>query len=206
MVAGGVALSLYFNNILDLIKYIWQLPVIFGAVFWMSILWRRVTKTAALLTVCYSWLTIVFLPNFLPALEWTTVNSPYVHLFSSIGLPLQHVAKPVLMTLTYGLDVIIPFLLLAIVSLSTKPLDRELLDPLYARFHTAIESDPDRDKEAVAASVQNPSQFDNKKWLPHTDWEMMKPSRTVFWGFIGCFGMALAVLGFAFLIANVRWP
>jgi len=205
MVFGAVALSLYFNNILSLIKYIWQLPVIFGAVFWSSILWRRITKGAALVTVCYSWLMIVFLPNILPPLDWTSVNSPYVHIFHVLDM-MQNSSDSVLMTITYSLDVLVPFLLLILTSLLTQPEEKEKLDYLYAKFHTRVTSDPEEDKKQVMDSLENPDRFDRQKWIKHPDWEMLKPTPTVFFGFIGCFVIAIMVLGFAFLIANLQFP
>lgn len=59
---------------INLLKYIWQLPVIFGTVFWLSIYWRRLTKAAALTAVVYSWLMIVLLPNVLPQISWVAAH------------------------------------------------------------------------------------------------------------------------------------
>ncbi len=51
---------------IELLKYIWTLPVIFGAAFWLSILWRRVTPAAAWSSVAFSLLFSFVLPVLLP--------------------------------------------------------------------------------------------------------------------------------------------
>ncbi len=66
IIIGGVALSQLFHSVIELLKYIWTLPVIFGAAFWLSILWRRVTPAAAWSSVAFSLLFSFVLPVLLP--------------------------------------------------------------------------------------------------------------------------------------------
>ncbi len=66
IIIGGVALSQMFHSVIELLKYIWTLPVIFGAAFWLSFLWRRVTPAAAWSSVAFSLLFSFLLPVLLP--------------------------------------------------------------------------------------------------------------------------------------------
>ncbi|MFH1070606.1 MAG: hypothetical protein V1794_13405, partial [Candidatus Glassbacteria bacterium] len=69
IITGGVLLSLLFHSVIELLKYIWTLPVIFGASFWLSFLWRRVTATAAWCAVVFSLFYSFVLPVALPGLD-----------------------------------------------------------------------------------------------------------------------------------------
>jgi SSS family solute:Na+ symporter len=213
MVFGAVALSIYFNNILSLIKYIWQIPVIFGTVFWLSILWRRITKTAALSSVIYSWIMIVFLPNILPGISWIASHEhahilvyPNLFILNSFGLNLSQLSHSWLMTINYSMQVIMPFLILIGVSLLTRPPDNKVLNAVFARLRTPVSDVPDGDKKQIQKYMDNPHIYDHQKLFPKSKWEVLKPDRISALGFLSCVIIAVAILGFALLIANIRIP
>ncbi len=66
IIIGGVLLSQMLHSVIELLRYIWTLPVIFGAAFWLSILWRRVTPAAAWSSLVFSLLFSFVLPVVLP--------------------------------------------------------------------------------------------------------------------------------------------
>jgi solute:Na+ symporter, SSS family len=66
IIIGGVILSQMLHSVIELLMYIWTLPVIFGAAFWLSFLWRRVTPAAAWSSVAFSLLFSFLLPVLLP--------------------------------------------------------------------------------------------------------------------------------------------
>ncbi len=273
MIAGAIVLSLYFNNVLSLIKYIWQLPIIYGAVFWLSILWKKCSKAAALTAVIYSGLMIVVLPGVLPKVNAIATHPsllvytqermievkagataqdvelgladevgdviskehripPTPVLFENIeetndatirrygsgkiypnllalhmtGIDLRHLSRSGLMTLSYALDVIMPFLLMLLISIFTRPVKADILNRFYSKFHTPVQVDDIKDEAEVKRSIQNPHRFEQEKLFPGSSWEIMKPSRTVYLGFLACIAIALAVMGFAFLMANIQIP
>lgn len=274
MVIGAVALSIYFNNVLSLIKYIWQLPVIFGSVFWLSILWRKVTRTAAVTAVIFSSLTIIVLPGLLPQFDGISTNPRFlavtkaqtisvragataedvnqgladkigeviikkhqteptpiffekiiepktesgtrsrgsgklaVNLFflDLMGIHLSALSKPALMTLSYFIDILMPFVIMFIISLFTRPLESSMLDRFFARFHTPVEPTPEKDWQSLEKSLKNPHRFDENKLFPRSSWEILKPSPTVIWGFLGCFGIAILIYGLAIVVAKINVP
>ncbi len=274
MVVGGILIALYFNNVLAILKYIWQLPVIFGAVFWLSIFWRKVTKAAALTTVVCSGIMIILLPGLLSQIKGISHNQdllfstkpsviqveagatledvaagraqnvgelitkdhateptpvlfeeiveldtpagiqrygaglaqPNLLLLHALGINLKTWPKAVLAAVPFYMNALMPFILLIIVSLLTKPTDEKSLDTFFAKLHTPVSTDPVTDQREVALSIKEPHRFDQQKLFPGSAWEIMKPSRIVTYGFIICFGIALAVMGFAFVLANIKVP
>ena len=69
IIIGGVLLSQVMHNVIELLKYIWILPVIFGASFWFSYLWRGVTKTAAWSAITFSLIVSIVLPVVIPVFQ-----------------------------------------------------------------------------------------------------------------------------------------
>ncbi len=208
MIAGAIAISLYFNDVLSLIKYYWQLPVIFGAVFWVSILWRYVTRTAALVTVFFSWMVIVMLPNILPQMSFVAghvpagvADKPMLVVLALMGVGFDGASNPILMTLNYSLNIILPFVLLVVVSLFTSKPERKAVDNVFARLNMPVSSDPNQDVQNVDAEIMAYEQEANP-----SAWGLKKFSKTDVWGFFACIAISILVILFAWLIANITVP
>lgn len=75
IIIGGVLLSQLFHSVIVLLKYIWTLPVIFGASFWLSFLWRRVSAAAAWSAIIFSLTFSFLLPVLLPQVN-SIASSP----------------------------------------------------------------------------------------------------------------------------------
>jgi len=69
ILVGAVLVSQIFHSVIVLLKYLWTLPVIFGSSFWLSYLWRRVTKKAAWSAVVFSFLVSFLLPLVMTRIE-----------------------------------------------------------------------------------------------------------------------------------------
>jgi len=69
IIIGGVILSQVLHSVIELLKYIWTLPVIFGASFWFSYLWRGVTRTAAWCAIAFSLVVSIILPVVIPEFQ-----------------------------------------------------------------------------------------------------------------------------------------
>lgn len=74
IILGGVILSQLVHSVIDLLRYIWTLPVIFGASFWLSYLWRRVTAPAAWSAVAFSLVFSIILPIAVPQVRSLATN------------------------------------------------------------------------------------------------------------------------------------
>ncbi|MCL5019081.1 MAG: sodium:solute symporter family protein [Patescibacteria group bacterium] len=62
VIAGAIYLSLYFEDIFLQFKFIWELPIIFGASLWVGLFWRRATTAAVWTNVLISALLFFILP------------------------------------------------------------------------------------------------------------------------------------------------
>ena len=51
VIVGGVVVSLAFMNVFEQLKISWEMPILFAAIFWIGMFWRRATKWAAWGTV-----------------------------------------------------------------------------------------------------------------------------------------------------------
>ena len=204
--AAGTLLALFFHDVLRLLRFVWQIPVIFGALFWLSILWRGVTKAAALAAVAYSFLTILVLPSFLapPSSPPGLPGQPLLLLLWSWGVDPAGRSPSAWWTLAYLLDTLVPFLLLFGVSLFTAPPEENALNRFYARFHTPVGPDPEEDRAAVEAALAGLGEV--KTGGRSSRWEIRRPSRTTLAGFLLCFLLALGIFFFALLLGRWRVP
>ncbi len=213
MITGAILLSFSFNNILSLIKYIWQLPVIFGPIFWLSLFWRRLSKTAALSAVTYSWIMIVLLPFMFSGISWFTTHEqseiikyPNLLALYLAGFDLSGLSFSWLMTINYAMQVVIPFIILFAISYISSPPEKRLLDSIFARFHTPVVDDKQEDEKQIQRYVDNPHIYDDQKLFPDSDWELTRPEKITVAGFFGCMVLAVAILGFALLISSLKIP
>jgi SSS family solute:Na+ symporter len=271
IIIGGVLLSQMLHSVIELLKYIWTLPVIFGAAFWLSFLWRRVTLAAAWSSVAFSMVFSFILPVVLP-LSGSLATNPGmlietaplavevrvgagsqdvaaglasregelivkqqpvpstpvyfqelgtssdgsvrgsgkfrlgIRALSGLGCDFRESTRATLEAVTYLLDAVLPFLVLFVVSLVTRPVDRSALERFYARIHTPVRRDPNEDSREVELSLADPHRHDSRRLLPGTHWMMLKPDRSDIMGFVAATVVALAIVGLVFLVAGITWP
>lgn len=70
---GGAIIATQFDNILEILKFIWEFFVIFAAAFWLGLKWRRANRQGAwasiLVTLFIFYLLPVLLPLIMPSLK-----------------------------------------------------------------------------------------------------------------------------------------
>ncbi len=79
---------------------------------------------------------------------------------------------------------LLPFVILIVTSLLTKPDPEGTLDNFYAKMRTKVNPDPEIDAREVELSVQNPARYNNLLLLPKTQFELYKWNRQDWIGFI----------------------
>lgn len=68
VILGAMYLSIYFQDIFVQFKFIWEIPIIFGASFWIGLFWRKATKSAVWTNVIVSAILFFLLPATLPSM------------------------------------------------------------------------------------------------------------------------------------------
>lgn len=292
VVAGAVALSLTIYDLFANLQLTWIVPMLFAAVFWVGMYWRRATTSAAWITFTFCLLFFFVLPIVLPnlspgmtksadytrtshvimstttraatpldvsrgkaksegesitktkrrggvALFWTGSVKPageeklkeidrrsvpggeevvYEYdcdlvatgrlrldmlIIDKLGVNLASMNKAAIKTLDLPFATIVPFLVMIVASLLTKPNSKASLDRLYVKMKTPVDSDPANDKAQMERSYAQPDRFDDRKLFPNTNLEFQRPSAWDFWGFIGCFVICFAIIGLAVLVSRI---
>jgi SSS family solute:Na+ symporter len=90
---GGIGAAMFVDNLLEIFKYLISIPAIFGAPIWLSICWRRLTKTAVKIEVGVCFILFAFIPNLFLGLDWARTNPDflvqtegYSHVFNTPAL------------------------------------------------------------------------------------------------------------------------
>jgi SSS family solute:Na+ symporter len=107
-------------------------------------------------------------------------------------------------TLTFIFRIVFPFLILMLIALFTKPVDKERLDQFYGKLLTPVvgESGPDDDKE-MELTRANPTRFNHLKIFPNSNWEFRKWNREDWIGVIVSSVAVLSVVGLLMLIVSL---
>ncbi len=66
---GAALITTQFDNILQILKFIWEFFVIFVAAFWLGLKWRRANRKAAWVSIVATFLLFYLIPLLLPALQ-----------------------------------------------------------------------------------------------------------------------------------------
>jgi len=120
-----------------------------------------------------------------------------------VGVELSTADNAMLQTLRLPPRMFIPFLVMIIVSLVTKPGTTAALDRYYAKMKTPVSADPEEDELKLAAAYGDPRQFENRKLFPGTNFEMLKPSTFDVMGFVVSVGICFVFLAFAHWLVNI---
>ena len=98
---------------------------------------------------------------------------------------------------------LLPFIILIVTSLLTKPDPQNILDNFYAKMRTKVNPDPEIDAREVELSVQNPARYDSLLLLPKTQFELYKWNKQDWIGFILSVAGVGLVLLFIWLVVVI---
>ena len=93
---GGAIITLQFDNILQVLKFIWEFFVVFAASFWLGLKWRRANAAGAWLSIIGSFSIFYLLPVLIP-LAFPQLRQDATLLKQTQPAPIERVykAKPV---------------------------------------------------------------------------------------------------------------
>ncbi len=120
-----------------------------------------------------------------------------------IGLPLETYSPSTLATLDYPPKILLPFLVMVLASLLTKPNSKEALDRYYVKMKTPVTGDLEADERELEDSYRSPDRFEHRKLLPGTSLEFQRPSRADVVGFVTCVAACFAIIYIALLVTRI---
>ncbi|MBN2577810.1 MAG: sodium:solute symporter family protein [Pirellulales bacterium] len=98
---------------------------------------------------------------------------------------------------------VLPFLVLIVVSLLTRPEKKTRLNRFFAKMGTIVLDDREADARELELAYADPSRVDRRKLFPKTQWEFFKWNRVDTIGFLLAVLCAFAVLGFLKLLLMI---
>jgi SSS family solute:Na+ symporter len=106
-------------------------------------------------------------------------------------------------TIRLTLRSFLPFLVLIVVALMTKPDHSLSVRQFYATMRTPATADKEFDHREVALSLENPERFDHRMLFQNSNWEFEKPNRVDVIGFAVFLAAGLSVLGLLYLVSLI---
>lgn len=123
--------------------------------------------------------------------------------YSLLGLPLEEYSAASLRTLDLPLKILVPFLVMILASLVTRPNSEESLDRYYVKMKTPVTGDNEFDAQQLDESFEFPHRFDHRKLFRNSQLEIQRPTLADVVGFLVCVGACFAIIYLAVLIASL---
>jgi len=124
-------------------------------------------------------------------------------IYSAFGMDLQQASNALLKTLRLPTRLVLPFVVMMLLSLLTRPGTPEVLDRYYAKMKTSVDADEDRDRRKLEEAFQDLQQFEKMKLFPGTNWEFSRPSFFDVAGFLVCVAICCLLLWLLYWLANI---
>jgi SSS family solute:Na+ symporter len=124
-------------------------------------------------------------------------------LYQLVGVDFTKLANSTLATMELPPKIVLPFLVMILFSLVTKPNSKESLDRYYSKMKTPVVPDPEADLRNLEEAYQNVEALEQRKLFPGSSLEIQKPTRTDWIGFLVCLAMCFAIIGLAVWMANI---
>lgn len=206
VIVGAAVIAVTVADVFGQFKMAVEIPLIFAAPFWIGMVWRRATTTAAWVTMATTLVVFFVLPYALPIAVPSLRPAPMqidFRILDAMGFDLTQMSNATLESLRLPLRVAAPFVLLILVSLVTRRNDPGPLDRYYAKMRTEVDADPARDAANLAAVYTDPSLVAAKRLFRHRDLEIGRPRRIDVFGFLASVLACVAIL--AVLVAAANW-
>lgn len=97
-------------------------------------------------------------------------------------------------TLRILIRMVVPFFILIVVSLLTRPDDQRSVSLFFVKMKTEVKTDPRADAREMELSYANPDRFNHKKLFPNSSWELDKWDKTDVIGFLISVGVVFSII------------
>ncbi len=126
-----------------------------------------------------------------------------IYIMSAVGVDFSEWSNAGISTANLLVDAVLPFLLLILFSLLTKPNAEPVLRDFYARIHTPAVADAEEDARLVQEKINNPELVEQNKLFPGTSLMFWRPTRFDILGFLACVGFVLLIIGCYMAVASI---
>jgi SSS family solute:Na+ symporter len=123
--------------------------------------------------------------------------------YAALGMDLESKSDAMLDALGLPVKIVLPFLVMFILSLLTKPGTPEALDRYYAKMRTEVSPDPEEDRRRLEAAYANPADTMEQKLWPDSNIEIARPTKTDVVGFLLTCTACFVVIGLVLLMAGI---
>lgn len=124
-------------------------------------------------------------------------------LLDKLGFDLSQNPYSLNETIRVIFKILIPFGVLFIVGLITRPDEKEAVDRFFVKMKTPVLADPESDKAELEKSYANPARFDHQKMFPKSNWEFCKWNKVDGIGFAISCCVAAFIVGMLFLVVSI---
>lgn len=124
-------------------------------------------------------------------------------IYDLLGVDLRKQNAAMLAAMELPPKIFLPFLVMIAVSLLTRRNSPAALDRFYAKMHTEVQPDPQRDREELEKSYANPARFSHRKLMPGSDFEFMKPRLIDIGGFLAACAAVLLIIGLVLVVTRI---
>jgi Na+/proline symporter len=190
VVLAGILIAFGLSSVVQGLEIFWQVQAMMGVAIWVSFFWRRANAAGAWAATMSSVGAWAFTSDI--ALIGWDFNMRFAHLLPDFMLYEGRLSLPwqMIIYLTIGLVVMV------IVSLLTRPRDKDLLDRVYECLRTPVV--PGEPEVAPVTLPETTPPAPRSVLIDHPDFELMKPTLVSVVGFLATW-VAVGVLIAAFV-------
>ncbi|MFH0945022.1 MAG: sodium:solute symporter family protein [Planctomycetota bacterium] len=124
-------------------------------------------------------------------------------ILSWLGIDFTTYPKATLVAIRFFFDALFPFVLLFFLSAFTRPVGKQHMDRFFGKIHTPVQPTKAQEQAALEEAAMHPEMFEQRKLLPGTNWEILKPGRLDYLGFGGCWVLVGIVVFCLWLLVNI---
>ncbi len=176
VVIFGIIVAFAISGVVQGLEVFWMVHAMMGIAIWASFFWRKATAAAAWASTLSSFATWFFISR-IDFIGWD-FNAHFAHYLPGFMLFEGNLSLPwqMIFYLTVGLVVMV------VVSLFTKPQDKEMLDRVYECLRTPVL--PGEPEAEPLTLPEGTKPTPRSVVIDHPDFEIMKPSRVSIVGFL----------------------
>jgi Na+/proline symporter len=123
-----------------------------------------------------------------------------------VGFDVEHMTTSSRFAARFFVDALTPFLFLILVSLVTRPPERDRVDQFYGRMKTPVGATPALESAAMEETCRQPHRFDHLKLFPSSSWEFTKWDRVDTVGFLVCCAISAGIIALFWFLLRLAGP